>query len=58
VIDQLAARGVMKPRALYEPPFTSTHAEGPEALFEGREQVIDGVFERVKWFEEGLPEAR
>jgi len=31
VIDQLTARGVMEPSALYEAPFSSVHAGGPEA---------------------------
>lgn len=48
LIDQLTARGVMEPSALYEPPFTSLHSGGPDGLFEGRENVIDGVFETLK----------
>lgn len=44
VIDQLTARGVMEASALYEPPFSNLHAGGPEALFAGKEQVIEGVF--------------
>ncbi len=54
VIDQLTARGIMEPGALYEPPFTSIHGGGPEALFEGRAEVVEGLFERVKRFDEGL----
>ena len=48
VIDQLTARGVMEASALYEPPFTSLHAEGPDALFGGRENVIEGIFEKLR----------
>ena len=44
VIDQLTARGVMEPSALYEAPFSSVHAGGPEALFAGNNNVIsEGV---------------
>ena len=48
VIDQLTARGVMEPAALYEAPFSSVHAGGPEALFAGRSNVIEGIFEKLK----------
>ena len=39
VIDQLTARGVMEPSALYEAPFSSVHAGGPEALFAGKTRL-------------------
>ena len=48
VIDQLTARGVMEPSALYEAPFSSVHAGGPEALFAGKSNVIDAIFEKLK----------
>ena len=48
VIDQLTARGVMHPSALYEAPFSSVHAGGPEALFAGKQSVIEGIFEKLK----------
>ena len=48
VIDQLTARGVMEPSALYEAPFSSVHAGGPEALFAGKSSVIEGIFEKLK----------
>ena len=48
VIDQLMARGVMEPSALYEAPFSSVHAGGPEALFAGKSNVIEGIFEKLK----------
>ena len=48
VIDQLTARGVMDPSALYEAPFSSVHAGGPEALFAGKGKVIEGIFEKLK----------
>jgi type I restriction enzyme R subunit len=51
VIDQLTARGMMEAAALYEPPFTSLHSGGPDALFAGKENVIEEIFERLKSFE-------
>ena len=48
VIEQLTARGVMEPSALYEAPFISVHAGGPDALFADKRNVIDGVFERLE----------
>ena len=53
VIDQLTARGVMEPSALYEAPFSGLHAGGPEALFAGRDSVIEGIFERLKGLQPG-----
>jgi len=51
VIDQLTARGVMGASALYEPPFSDLHAGGPDELFAGKENVIDGVFKTLKGLE-------
>jgi len=48
VIDQLTSRGVMKAAALYEPPFTSLDGRGPDALFEGKADVIDGIFQTLR----------
>ena len=48
VIDQLTARGVMEPSALYDAPFNSVHASGPEALFAGQGNVIEGIFEKLE----------
>jgi len=53
VIDQLTARGVMDAAALYEPPFSNLHAGGPDELFRGRENVIEGIFEKLKKLEAG-----
>ena len=47
VIDQLTARGVMDPSALYEAPFSSVHAGGPEELFAGKDNVIEGIFAKL-----------
>lgn len=52
VIDQLTARGFMEPSALYEQPFSSLHADGPEGLFAGKANIIDGLFHKL---EETLP---
>jgi len=53
-IDQLTARGVMDASALYEPPFTNLHAGGPDGLFAGKENVIEGIFEKLKAVHSGL----
>ena len=52
VIDQLTVRGFMEPAALYEAPFSSIHAGGPEGLFAGKPNIIDGLFHTL---EETLP---
>ncbi|MDO8861841.1 DEAD/DEAH box helicase family protein [Haliea sp. E1-2-M8] len=44
VIDQLTSRGVMEAPALYEPPFSDLHGGGPDAMFAGRKNVVDGIF--------------
>ena len=54
VIDQLTARGVMEASALYDPPFSNLHAGGPEALFGGRKNVIEGIFDTLKAVQSGL----
>jgi hypothetical protein len=48
VIDQLTARGVIEADALYEPPFISLHAGGPDELFAGHEAVIEGIFDKLR----------
>ena len=48
VIEQLTSRGVMEPSALYDAPFNSVHAGGPEALFDGKSNVIEGIFEKLE----------
>ena len=53
VIDQLTARGVMAADALYEAPFTSLHAGGPDALF-GDGKVVDGLFGALAAAHRGL----
>ena len=51
VIDQLTSRGVMTAAALYEPPFSNLHAGGPDELFQGKENVIEGIFDQLKQIE-------
>ena len=48
IIEQLTSRGVMNDAALYEAPFTQIHHEGPEALFAGKKNVIEGIFTRLR----------
>lgn len=54
VIDQLTARGVMDAATLYEPPFTNLHTGGPDALFGGKANVIEGIFEKLREVNSGL----
>jgi len=34
--------------ALYEAPFNNLHAGGPDALFAGKENVVEGIFGALK----------
>ena len=54
VIEQLTARGVMDASALYEAPFNNLHAGGPDGLFAGKTNVIEGIFEKLKVVQSGL----
>jgi type I restriction enzyme R subunit len=56
VIDQLTARGVMDAAALYEPPFSNLHAGGPDGLFAGKENVIEGIFDALRAAQPNLEE--
>ncbi len=56
VIDQLTARGIMDASALYEAPFSNLHAGGPDVLFAGKENVIEGIFESLRAVRAGLIE--
>ncbi len=44
VVDQLTAKGVMQASALYESPFTDLDTGGPEAIFTGKDKIVDEVF--------------
>jgi type I restriction enzyme R subunit len=48
IIEQLPARGVIEPGALYEAPFTSLHAGDPDGLFVGRSEMIAGTFAAIE----------
>lgn len=54
IIDQLTARGVMEPSALYEPPFSNLHGGGPDALFAGKDNVVEGIFDTLAAVHSGL----
>jgi type I restriction enzyme R subunit len=54
VIDQLTARGIMQASALYEPPFINLHGEGPDALFAGKGEVIEGIFQTLQGINAGV----
>lgn len=54
IIDQLTARGIMEASALYEPPFSNLHSGGPDMLFAGKENVIDGIFDKLNTVNAGV----
>jgi type I restriction enzyme, R subunit len=47
----------MAASALYEPPFSHLHAEGPDALFTGKERVIEAVFTTLESLEPRIESA-
>ncbi|MEM7535259.1 MAG: type I restriction-modification enzyme R subunit C-terminal domain-containing protein [Chloroflexota bacterium] len=47
LIDQLTTRGFLDPADLFDAPFTSIHAGGPEMLFAGKESVIAVIVETI-----------
>ena len=54
LVDQLSARGVIETSALYEPPFSNLHAQGPDVLFDGNPEVIEAVFDVLQQVNSGL----
>ena len=48
VIDELSASGFIEPNALYESPFNSLHADGPEGLFAGKNNINDGLSQKLE----------
>ena len=54
VIEQLTSRGVMEASALYEPPFSNLHGGGPDELFSGKENVIEGIFKKLEEVNSGV----
>lgn len=57
IIEQLTAQGVMRPEALYEPPFTNLNAGGPDAVFAGKDNLIDDLFTALNETQRTLREA-
>jgi type I restriction enzyme R subunit len=37
----------MEASALYDWPFSSIHSGGPDTLFSGKENVIEGIFKKL-----------
>jgi type I restriction enzyme R subunit len=54
IIEQLMSRGVMRAEALYEQPFSDLHSGGPEALFADKQNVIEGIFQKLESMESEL----
>lgn len=48
IVEQLTSRGVMDAAALYEPPFSDLHAEGPEALFLDHEHIVTDILKTLR----------
>ena len=57
IIEQLTAQGIMPPEALYEPPFTNLNVGGPDAVFKGKGNLIDGLFTALEQTQRTLREA-
>lgn len=47
IADQLTTTKVLDSEGLYEQPFSSLHAKGPDALFTDT-TVLEGIFEEVE----------
>lgn len=54
IVEQLTVRGVMESSSLYEPPFSNLHDEGPDSLFAGKGEVVDGVFSVIEGISQSL----
>ncbi len=57
IIDQLTAQGVMLPESLYEPPFTNFNVGGPDAVFAGKDNLIEDLFTALNETQRTLREA-
>ena len=44
----------MEASTLYEAPFSGVHAGGPDELFVGKKNVIEGIFEKLEAVNSGL----
>lgn len=54
IIDQMTARGVMAASALYEAPFSNLHSGGPDGLFAGKDNIVEGIFDTLEAVHSGL----
>jgi type I restriction enzyme R subunit len=48
------AKDYMDASALYEPPFSNMHGGGPDELFSGKENVIEGIFKKLEEVNTGV----
>ena len=48
IVDQLTSRGIVGASALYEAPFSSLHAGGPDALFAKKPHVLKELFRTLE----------
>jgi type I restriction enzyme R subunit len=44
----------MNTSALYEPPFSNVHGGGPDELFSGKKNVIEGIFKKLEEVNTGV----
>ena len=58
IIDQLSVQGVIPPEALYEPPFTDLNTGGPDAVFAGKDNLIEDLFSALEQTQQTLREVR
>ena len=54
VVEQLTLRGVMEAGALYTSPFTDLDSGGPDAIFSGHDEIVDGLFDVLREVSEQL----
>lgn len=57
IVDQLTLRGVIEAGALYTSPFTDLDSGGPDAIFSGNDEIVDGIFGVLKHVAEHLKAA-
>ena len=48
IVDQLTSRGIVGASALYEAPFSSLHAGGPDVLFAKKPHVLEELFRTLE----------
>lgn len=56
IIDLLTKNGIVEGRALYDPPFTAYHHNGPDGLFANDTTKADALFAALKEAHAGLGE--